>query len=167
MNEQFWRFGSVGITDPIFLIEKGGIAIDPTEISKFEQLYANAQVHRRFTIHKTESEEDTVGFLLIKSNEYLGLVNHAFVRNCCKRSFENLEQAGKKSQTMSATDMLTRTLMQIQYITCQKAMAITKHYPTVALLMQSVADGSWLKTPGIGEYAKKVVAELYSTDQCT
>ena len=167
LNEQFWRFGAVGVTDPILLIEQGGIAIDPTEVPKFEQLYANAQVHRRFSIYKTASEEDTVGFLLIKSNEYLRLVNHAYVRHECTRSFGDLEQAGKKSPTLSATDMLTRTLMQIQNITCPKAMEITKHYPTLLKLVEAVEDGTWLATPGIGNYAKKVIAELYSTDECT
>lgn len=166
LHEQLWRFGNVGITDPILLVEKGGAEVDTSDVSKFEQLCANAQIHNRFTIHKTGSEEDTVGFLLIKSNEYLRLVNHAFVRRCCKRSFAHLQEAGKKSPTLTATQLLTKSLIQIANITYTKALAITSQYPTLMQLMDAVEDDRWLSTPGVGDYAKKVIAELYSTDRC-
>ncbi|KAG4075406.1 hypothetical protein HA402_015059 [Bradysia odoriphaga] len=190
-NEQKFRLKACGVQNVIYLIEnKGSNQFVGLPIANLLQAGTNNQVQNDFSVKFTDSHADSMMYLSVLTNilirtykdKNLMVTKKDHLWPCTVNDdtipvmqFTEFSLVSTKMRNFTIKDLFVRQLVQLKTLSVEKALAITKIYPTPAhLLLQykqciDESEGELLladiKCPSgkkIGPVISRIIYNLYN-----
>uniref|UniRef100_T1GFA5 Crossover junction endonuclease MUS81 n=1 Tax=Megaselia scalaris TaxID=36166 RepID=T1GFA5_MEGSC len=131
-SEQKYRLKSSGIPNLIYLIEdhKNNDRLG-LPLGNLKQAAVNTQIHSGFQIKHTRTHKDSMMYIkelpnLNKQDYVIGML-----------SFSDFQNSTAKNKGIQIREIFIKQLIQLKFLTTEKAIAITEIYPTPRALLEA------------------------------
>ncbi|XP_076250613.1 mus81 structure-specific endonuclease subunit [Rhynchophorus ferrugineus] len=155
-HEQKFRLKKSGIENLIYLVESYGKNKNlGIPLQTLYQATSYTAIQENFFIKYTENIQDTIEYLVIFSEMLKKTYKGKMLKSCKKDSlpaldmnqntiylmtFREFNESSIKNKRVSVTDLFTKMLIQVKGMSVERALAITKIFPTPTVLKQKYTE---------------------------
>lgn len=152
-SEQKYRLKSSGIPNLIYLIEdhKNNDRLG-LPLGNLKQAAVNTQIHSGFQIKHTRTHKDSMMYISVLTRIFIKKYKDKVLMNTSKEelpnlnkqdyvigmlSFNDFQNSTAKNKGIQIREIFIKQLIQLKFLTTEKAIAITEIYPTPKALLEA------------------------------
>ncbi|CAH0586849.1 unnamed protein product [Chrysodeixis includens] len=183
-HEQKFRLRKCGLDNVIYLVEDFGNNKNVgLPLQNLKQALANTRVQDGFKVHTTDSLTNSVRFLAMMTKRLIIRFKDKHLRGYNKEprddylmTFDYFNKSSAKNKALTVTETFIKILLQLKGLSVEKALAITRKYPTPRSLIKAYQkcdanEGQALLTylkyselsPNVGPVISKAIYNIFSS----